>query len=271
MVPEVEARVDLQELQPPVRPALEVDLDHALQLQRQCDPPSELTHLAALSDRDGRAESVRTRIRAQLATGELSDDPSPLFDVGVIALDAILRSGHGLLDEEADVHARQPAAQARQLVAVADVRGLRRYHAAPAAGMPADGLDDERIAQPGIVAHRTARAPHRTRDREPEPLRQRLEAALVDEVLRPARLREPRSGSCMRAALDGGTRAADPSRCRSRGPAARAGGRLVREATGPSPRDRATARPDRRSRRPRGSSGPDLDGRRRPRSGWRPA
>src|SRR6266550_2680303 len=99
MVPEVESRVDLEQVQTPVRTALEIALGDAAKVDTAKDLAPHLGDVVRRRNRDRRAVATFGGIRPDLAAGELAHSLALAVDVGVVTLDAGLGARDKLLGE----------------------------------------------------------------------------------------------------------------------------------------------------------------------------
>src|SRR5438067_11910347 len=101
MMPEIESRVDFQQVQLVVtRVSLEIDLYDARKPELLEQRSSQPTDLVIIGDLDIGRKTIETRRRPQLPPGELGHHLAARADVSVIAHDAILAALDGRLHDE---------------------------------------------------------------------------------------------------------------------------------------------------------------------------
>src|SRR5215213_5187005 len=185
VMPEIEARVHLEQAQAAVGSALEVELRDAAQPEPPDDVAPERRDVRLVSDLDRSAVAISGGIRADLAAGELARNLAAAVDVDVVALDARLGAWNQLLDEDVDSGGGEPRPQLAQRG-----RGPRLYRLATAGYrlprlVPAgERLGDQRELQVHIGrTRRVRRQKSACRQGKLEPFGELLEAGLVDEPL----------------------------------------------------------------------------------------
>src|SRR5206468_10268969 len=92
MVPEREARVDLEQIQAPVRTALEIELGDAADTEPPHDVTTQGRDVGRIRDDQRGAVTILQRVRADLASREVGDPVAGRIYVHVIALDERLRA-----------------------------------------------------------------------------------------------------------------------------------------------------------------------------------
>lgn len=88
VMPQVEPRVDLQQVQPAAAVALEIQLGDASQAEPGDHVATQRRDVAQRDDLDRGALPVVARERPDLAAGELAGDRPRRVDIDVVALDA---------------------------------------------------------------------------------------------------------------------------------------------------------------------------------------
>src|SRR5919108_1969296 len=149
VVPQVEAGIDLEQVETTVGAALQVDLRYAAQTESLRDLPAERGHFLALRDRDRRAVAVLWRVGSQLAPRELPRDLAVRVDVYVVALNRALGAGDCLLNEHLGDRLGEPGPEGLDRVGALDVNGLRVGQRPPALPLTREWLHDDREAQAG--------------------------------------------------------------------------------------------------------------------------
>src|SRR6202012_5306393 len=124
------------------------------------------------------------RVGADLAAGKLAGDASLPIDTAMIALDPGLRSMHEFLRHKLEVERGGPRPEGAQRFGTFGIQRLVETKGVVQAIAPGQRLDDQRKAKPDMRRLRGPRieaAPGR--HRSSLPLRQGLEACLIEKVL----------------------------------------------------------------------------------------
>jgi len=187
MMPQREAGVDLQQVEPTVGAAFEVELRDAPQLQPPHHRAAQRRHLGRVGDLERGAVAELPGPGPDLSAGKLAHDLSLLAHVDVVALNVRFRAGHQLLSEHGHICRHDARPQLLQRLEALDQHSLARTaERGPAVRAAGERLDHDRERD---VELRRGREPgevelprHGHGHGQVQPPRQGLESALVDQV-----------------------------------------------------------------------------------------
>src|SRR5215211_7308237 len=143
VVPEVEAWVDLEQVQALVRSPLEVELRNPSQIQARRELTAELIDVLVVRGDQGSAVTELSRMRSYLLPGELAADLPVLGNVDVVALDLSLWSGHELLNDDLEARVDESRPELAELLASVDPQSLGVNQRRPDLVLPDERLDDD--------------------------------------------------------------------------------------------------------------------------------